>query len=119
MICTVSGAGIAKNAPEQTAAPAKTADPFVGRYQVWGTLDRTAQAHGKVEIRKDGADYKLIGLKSYEGHEFQRKEKNVLDGGGLGDLTLGEMKFGGKHPEVKQVVRAWFCYDHFYLVKID
>ena len=95
-------------------------EPFVGRYQCWGTLsDRTKSAHGVVEIVHENNSFRLTGLKAYEKQKFVKRSASTLDGGSIGDLELGQMKFGGTSPETRKVVRARFCYDHFYLLKIE
>jgi hypothetical protein len=104
--------------PSGTEPPAKTDDPWVGTYLMFGEYDwrRTGQFGEAVTITitKEGDVYKLS--KPFDLHPFKEVKKGVLqDGkGGLGSLFLGSMEFS--NGARGRILRAEFCYESFYLV---
>jgi hypothetical protein len=104
--------------PSGAEPVANPEDPWTGTYSYFADHDTSRSGQfgeaRRITITKEGDFYRLS--KPYDDFKFKETKKGHLydEKAIFGGLTLGSMEFSdGRHA---RVLRAEFCYEHFYLV---
>lgn len=95
-------------------------DFFCGKFEPIGGFFPKVINVRRLEIAKEGNEYRLIGTKMYDKYRFVKTEDGILQDKEkiLGKIHMGTATFKGSDVKLR-ILKAEFCYNNFLLIPID